>query len=139
MAFRPFGVQYFPGFVMDESVLFFEAEQSGLPRKKTNYCLHTDGMALTKQYGRALIRERNMPMEIRTVWVGDRTCMYAWLLPRNYGTMLFLDSEFQRRLEDFRKVAHIPGPPNKQPRWLALHTSNLPHTYRGNVWADDEF
>lgn len=92
-----------------------------------------------KYYGRALIREWNMPREIRPVWVGDRTCMYAWLLPRNYGTTLFLDSEFQRRLEDFRKVAHIPGPPNKQPRWLALHTGDLPHTYHGKPWADDEF
>ncbi|KAF9491766.1 hypothetical protein BDN71DRAFT_1452473 [Pleurotus eryngii] len=46
MAFRPFGVQYFPGFVMNESLLFFEAEQSDLPRQKTNYYLHIDGIEI---------------------------------------------------------------------------------------------
>ncbi|KAL4260915.1 hypothetical protein AB1N83_007620 [Pleurotus pulmonarius] len=139
IGYRHYGVQYFPGFVMNESKLFFEAEQSDLPRQKTNYCLHADGMALMKQYGRALIREWNMPMEVRTVWVGDRTCMFAWLLPRNYGTTLFLDPKFQARLAEFKKVARIPGPPNKQPRWLALDTGDLPHFYRGKTWADDEF
>ncbi|KAL4255707.1 hypothetical protein AB1N83_013161, partial [Pleurotus pulmonarius] len=68
MAFKPYGPQYYPGFVMNESKLFFEAEQSDLPRQKTNYCLHVDGMALMKQYGLKLIREWKMPMEIRPVW-----------------------------------------------------------------------
>ncbi|KAF4581745.1 hypothetical protein EYR40_002761 [Pleurotus pulmonarius] len=124
---------------MNESKLFFEAEQSDLPRQKTNYCLHADGMALMQQYGCALIREWDMPMEVRPVWVGDRTCMYAWLLPRNYGTTLLLDPKFQARLAEFKRVARIPGPPNRQPRWLALHTGDLPHAYHGKTWADDEF
>ncbi|KAF4597081.1 hypothetical protein EYR40_007531 [Pleurotus pulmonarius] len=125
MAFKPYGPQYYPGFVMNESKLFFEAEQSDLPRQKTNYCLHVDGMALMKQYGLKLIREWKMPMEIRPVWVGDRRCMYAWLLPRNYGTTLFLDADFQARLADFKKIARIPGPPDEQPQ--------------GQRWADEKY
>ncbi|KAJ8701284.1 hypothetical protein PTI98_000089 [Pleurotus ostreatus] len=140
MGFKPYGPQYFPGFVMNESKLFFEAEQSDLPRQQTNYCLHVDGMALMKQFGLRLIREWNMPMEIRPVWVGDRRCMYAWLLPRNYGTTLFLDADFQARLAEFKKVARIPGPPNEQPRWLALHTGDIPHTFvQGQRWADEKY
>ncbi|KAF4571045.1 hypothetical protein EYR36_001685 [Pleurotus pulmonarius] len=140
MAFKPYGPQYYPGFVMNESKLFFEAEQSDLPRQKTNYCLHVDGMALMKQYGLKLIREWKMPMEIRPVWVGDRRCMYAWLLPRNHGTTLFLDADFQARLADFKKIARIPGPPDEQPRWLALHTSDIPRTFvKGQRWADEKY
>ncbi|KAF7430207.1 hypothetical protein PC9H_005909 [Pleurotus ostreatus] len=140
MRFGSYHVQYYPGFVMNESKLFFEAEQSDLPRPKKNYCLHVDGMALMMDYGLKLIREWNMPMEIRPVWVGDRKCMCAWLLPRNYGTTLFLDSEFQARLAKFKEVARIPGPPNEQPRWLALRDGDLPHTFvPGKRWADEAF
>ncbi|KAF7430230.1 hypothetical protein PC9H_005932 [Pleurotus ostreatus] len=135
-----YGVQYCPGFIMNESELFFDAERSNLPRPKKNYCLHVDGMALMEQYGLKLIRDWNMPMKIDTVWVGDRRCMLAWLLPRNYGTTLYLDADFQARLAEFKQVARIPGPPNEQPKWLALRSGDIPHTFvRGKRWANEEF
>ncbi|KAF4581744.1 hypothetical protein EYR40_002760 [Pleurotus pulmonarius] len=124
---------------MNESKLFFEAEQSDLPRPKENYCIHVDGMYLVKEYGIKLIREWNMPMEIHPVWVGDRKCMYAWLLPRNYGSTLFLDADFQARLAEFKKVARIPGPPKEQPKWLARCDGDIPRTFiPGKPWADEE-
>ncbi len=52
----------------------------------------------------------------------------------------FPDADFQARLAEFKKVARIPGPPNEQPKWLALRDGDLPHIFvPGKRWADEEF
>lgn len=131
-----YGVHNVPGFVMNESILFYEVEQSDLPKPKY-YCLHVDGVSRMKEWGLRLIREWNMPMEVRPVWVGDRKAMYAWVLPSNYTKKLLRDREFQARLVEFKEVARIP--PDSRPRWLALRDGDMPSSYYGKPWAQEEY
>ncbi|KAJ8701289.1 hypothetical protein PTI98_000093 [Pleurotus ostreatus] len=130
------GVYNVPGFVLNESKLFYEAEQSDLPKPKY-YCLHVDGVSRMKEWALRLIHKWNMPMEVRPVWVGDRKAMYAWILPSDYTKTLLHDREFQARLVEFKKVAQIP--PDSLPRWLALRDGDMPNSYYGKPWAQEEY
>ncbi|KAF7430199.1 hypothetical protein PC9H_005900 [Pleurotus ostreatus] len=63
--------------------------------------------------------------------------MYAWVLPRDYTKKLLRDRESQARLVGFKEAARIP--PDSLRRWLALRNGDMPSSYYGNPWAQEEY